>query len=313
MKNKTFLILISFLAVYIIWGSTYLAIRVLVETAPAFFSMGIRFISAALLIFIFLLITNKYKFTKKEFLNSSILGVLLFTGGTGLVAWAEIYIPSGIACVLVSFLPLWFLIFDMIINKRKNPGLLVWSGILLGFVGIIFLVGFKDLNNLKNIPYFPFFVIVLATILWSFASILSPRLNKPKNGFLNLSIQMFVGGIGNFILGFIIGEGKSFHIDQFNLQAVLSLSYLILFGSIIALSAFTYLIENVNPGLVATYSYINPIVALFLGWLILNEEINLQIIIASCLILVGVAFIKIGDKPKVEKTLGKNILNKNAA
>lgn len=313
MKNKTVLILFSFLAVYTIWGSTYLAIRVIVETAPPFISMSLRFTTAALLIFLFLLIKRKTKINKKEFLNSSFLGILFFAGGTGLIAWAEKSVPSGIACVLVSFTPLWFLIFDMILNKRKKPGILVWTGILIGFAGIILLVGFKDLNELANIPYLHFIIILVATIIWSFAAVLSPNLEKPKNGLLNLSVQMFAGGIALFIIGMFVGELYTFNPGVFNFKSVLALVYLILFGSIIALSAFTYLIENVRPGLVATYSYVNPIVALFLGWLILNEEINAQIILASCLILIGIAFIKFGDNSIKHIKLRRNKSSKKAA
>ncbi len=296
MNNKAFKILISFLAVYIIWGSTYLAIRVIVDTGPAFISMGFRFTIAALLIYLVLLFQRKAKFNKKQFINSSIIGILLFAGGTGLVAWSEKYIPSGIACVMVSLLPLWFLLFDMIMNKAKMPRFLVWLGVIIGFAGILLLVGFKDLANMKNVPYLPFFIILIATIIWSFGAILSPKLEKPKNNLLNLSIQMFSGGIVNFLIGIIIGESSGFEKQAFDLESLLALLYLIIFGSILAMSAFTYLIDNVTPGMLSTYSYVNPVVALFLGWLILNEEINSQIIIASTLILIGVAFIKMGDR-----------------
>ena len=298
MNNKSFKILISFLAVYLIWGSTYLAIRVIVDSAPPFFSMGIRFCIAASLIYLLLLFKRDIQINKKELLNASIIGILLFSGGVGLVAWAEKWVPSGIASVMVALLPLWFLIFDMLLNKGRKPKIIVWLGILIGFSGILLLVGFKDFTNLRNIPYLPFVVILLSSVIWSFAAVLSPRLEKPKNSLLNLTVQMFAGGIANLIIGLFAGELYNFEFLIFSFESLVALTYLILFGSILVLSAFNYLIENVSPGLVATYSYVNPIVALFLGWLILNEEINSQIIVSSCLILVGVAFIKLGDKPK---------------
>jgi len=310
MNNKILKILISFLAVYIIWGSTYLAIRVIVETSPPFISMGIRFISAALLLYIFLFIKGKNRITKKQFINSSLIGILLFAGGTGLVAWSEKYISSGVACVIMSLLPLWFIIFDMIINKSQKPKIIVWIGILLGFLGILLLVGFKDFANMKDIPYLPFFIIIFATILWSIGAILGTKLDKPKNISLNLSIQMFAGGLANFILAGFTNEFHNFGLISYNFESILALIYLITFGSILALSAFTFLIQNVNPGLVSTYSYVNPIVALFLGWLILNEEINSQIIIASALVLTGVAFIKLGDKSITRNTTKRNLVRK---
>jgi len=310
MNNKTFKIVISFLAVYIIWGSTYLAIRVIVETSPPFISMGLRFVSAALLLYLFLFLKGKNKITKKQFLNSSLIGILLFAGGTGLVAWSERYISSGIACVIFSLLPLWFIIFDMIINKTKKPKIIVWIGMLLGFLGILLLVGFKDLANMKDIPYLPFFITILATILWSFGAILSSKLDKPKNNTLNLSVQMLAGGLVNFIIGGFVGEFYNFSLISYNFESILALIYLVVFGSVLALSAFTFLIHNVNPGLVSTYSYVNPIVALFLGWIILNEEINSQIIIASALILIGVAFIKLGDNPIIRNTTKRNIVRR---
>jgi len=299
MQNKSFKIVISFLAVYLIWGSTYMAIRVIVDSAPPFISMGIRFSLAASLIYLFLLFKGETKINKKELLNSSIIGVLLFSGGVGMVAWAEKYVPSGIASVMVALLPLWFLLFDMLLNKGRKPKTIVWIGIMIGFSGILLLVGFKDLTSLRSIPYLPFIMILISSILWSFAAVLSPKLEKPKNSLLNLTVQMFAGGLGNMIIGSFTGELSNFEFEVFNYESIFALTYLILFGSILVLSAFNYLIENVSPGMVATYSYVNPIVALFLGWLILNEEINYQIIAASCLILIGVAFIKLGDKPKL--------------
>ncbi len=298
MNTKSFKILVSFIAVYLIWGSTYLAIRVIVDSAPPFISMGIRFCAAALLIFIFLLFKGEMKIKKRELLNSSIIGVLLFSGGVGMVAWAEKYVPSGIASVMVALLPLWFLVFDMLLNKGRKPRIIVWLGIFIGFAGILLLVGFKDLTSLRNVPYLPFIMILISSVLWSFAAVLSPRLEKPKNSLLNLSVQMFAGGIANTIIGSFTGEFHNFEFNVFNYQSTLALAYLVIFGSILVLSAFNYLIENVSPGLVATYSYVNPIIALVLGWLVLNEEINSQIIMASGLVLLGVAFIKLGDKPK---------------
>ena len=298
MQSKSFKILISFLAVYLIWGSTYMAIRVIVDSAPPFISMGIRFSLAASFIYLFLLFKGQTKINRRELLNSSMIGVLLFSGGVGMVAWAEKWVPSGIASVMVALLPLWFLIFDMLLNKGRKPKMIVWIGILIGFSGILLLVGFKDLTSLKNVPYLPFIMILLSSVIWSFAAVLSPRLEKSKNSLLNLTVQMFAGGLANMFIGLFTGELNNFEFQMFNFESVLALSYLVLFGSILVLSAFNYLIENVSPGMVATYSYVNPIVALFLGWLILNEEINSQIIVSSCLILVGVAFIKLGDKPK---------------
>ena len=294
-KNKTLKILLSFLAVYIIWGTTYLAIRVIVDSAPPFISMGIRFLIAGTLIYLYLLVKGETKISAKELKNSALIGVLLFTGGVGLVAWAEKYVPSGITSVIVSLLPLWFLLFDMILNKAEKPKPLVWLGVIVGFAGIIMLVGFKDLTSLRNIPYLPFIIIILSTIIWSFGAVLGPKLKRPKNNLLNLCIQMMAGGLSNSIIGLMGGEMQMLKLQLFTFEVVMGLLYLIVFGSIIALSAFTYLIENVKPGMVSTYSYVNPVVALFFGWLILNEEINSQIIIASFLILVGVAFIKLGD------------------
>ena len=296
MNKNTFKILLSFLAVYIIWGSTYLAIKVIVETGPPFISMGLRFSIAALLIYAFLLIKGKFRMTKKQIINNSLIGVMLFAGGNGMVAWAEKYIPSGIASVIFSLLPLWFLIFDRLLNKAKKPSAIVWLGVFIGFAGILLLVVFKDLTSMKNISYLPFIIMILASIIWSFAAVLSPKLDKTKSGLLNLSVQMFAGGIVNVIIGILTKELRGIDLQQvLNLESIAALIYLILFGSIIALSAFTYLIENVSPGLVSTYSYVNPVVALFLGWLILKEEINSQIIIASALILLGVACIKVGN------------------
>jgi drug/metabolite transporter (DMT)-like permease len=311
--KKTILITLSFLAICLIWGSTFLAIKVVVETAPAFFSMGVRFVCAALILMIFLPFAKQLEIKRNQIINTSLLGVLYFSFCMGLVAWAEKVIPSGIACVLSGLIPLWFLIFDMILNKRSKPRSIVWFGLVSGFVGIIVLVGLDDFGNIGNIPLLSVFAIIAASILWSFTSVLSPKVDKPKNRILNLSVQMLAGGIVSIIVSLISNELNNFTLEDLTYNSMIALGYLTIFGSIIALLAFNYLLDNVSPGLISTYSYINPIVALILGWLILNEEINIRIIIASGLILVGIAFIKIGDKPSKKRKLNKIMNNKKAA
>ena len=295
MKTKSIKILLSFLAVYFIWGSTYLAIRVIVTDVPPFLSMGSRFLISAAIIFCIVLFKGKPKITKKEFWSASLVGVMMFTMGVGVVAWAEQFVPSGITSVLVALLPLWFIIFDMILNKKAAPKLLSWLGIVIGFLGIVLLVGFKDQANLKHIAYFPMIIMVVSSMCWAFASLLSLKLPRNKNGFMNLCVQQFAGGMANIAVGFIRGESATDLVTDMGSHSLIAFIYLITFGSVLVLYAYNYLIENVNPSMVATYSYVNPVVALFLGWILLNEEINIQIIFASALILIGVIFIKKGD------------------
>jgi len=202
-RKKTFFILISFLAIYVILGSTFLAIKVVVESAPAFFSMGVRFIIASLLLALFLPFSKGVKYRKREILNSAILGVFFFAGCMGLVAWAEKYIPSGIACVLSSTIPLWFLVFEVLLYKKRRPRIVAWLGVITGIVGVIVLVGIKDFTHLKHITYLPFLAVLFASILWSFTAIYSTKVDKPKNKKLDVSVQMFAGGIFNIILSLI--------------------------------------------------------------------------------------------------------------
>jgi len=295
-KKKTLLVLISFLAVYLIWGSTFMAIKVVVETAPAFISMGIRFVLAAILLALFLPFSKGIKYHRREIFNSSFLGILYFTGCMGFVAWAEKYIPSGIASVLTSLIPLWFLVFEVVLYRNRQPRMIAWLGILSGIIGVIILVGLNNIKQMNQVSLLPFLAVIVSSMLWSFTAILSTKIKKPKNRKLDLSIQMMAGGLINIIVGLLTKELNDFSMEVFNIKTVSALLYLSTFGSILTLLAFNYLLDNVKPSLVSTYSYVNPIIALFLGWLILNEELNIRIIFASALIILGIVFIKLGEK-----------------
>jgi len=295
-SKKTVLILLSFLAVYLIWGSTFLAIKVVVDSAPAFLSTGVRFILAALLLSLFLPFSKGVKFNKKEVLNSSFLGVLYFTGCMGLVAWAEKYIPSGIASVLISLIPLWFLVFQFMLYTNYKPKMIAWIGVISGILGVIVLIGIHNIQNLNQVHFIPYLVVILATLIRSFTAILSTKIKKPKNRKLDVTVQMMAGGLSNVIIGIFTKELNDISIEIFNVNTITAFLYLITFGSILTLLAFNYLLANVKPSLVSTYSYVNPIIALLLGWLILNEELNMRIILASSLVILGIVFIKLGKK-----------------
>lgn len=312
-KKKALLIILCFLALYIIWGSTYMAIKVVIESLPPFFSMGIRFVSAALILFLFLPFIKGASYKRKEIFNTSVIGFFYFTCCMGLVAWAEKYIPSGITCVLAGIIPLWYMLFDIIIHKKGKPRIIAWLGVVTGIAGIIVLVGLDNISEIKNISLLPVGAVMLAAIIWAFTAVYSTKVEKPKNRILNLSVQMFSGGIFNIIIGFLAEDIYSLGIHEISLNSIVSLLYLIVFGSIVVMLAFNYLLDNINPGLISTYSYVNPVVALLLGWLILDEVINMRIILASTLIIIGVAFIKLGDRnTKVLKITNRGIKKRAA-
>lgn len=305
--------MVSFLAIYLIWGSTFLAIKVVVMSAPVFITMGFRFVFAAFLLGMFLPFSKGVKYNKKEIINSAFLGILYFVGCQSSVAWAEKYVSSGVASVFIGLIPLWFLVFEVLFYKDRRPKIIAWLGVILGLVGVTVMFGIKDVEAFKNISLLPFIALIFATVIWSFTAILSTKVKRPKNRKLDVAIQMLAGGLFNIIIGMLTHELNDFSPEAFSPLTIGALMYLAIFGSIVTLLAFNYLLDHVKPGLVSTYCYVNPVIALFLGWAILNEELNVRIIFASGLIILGIVLIKLGERKAKKIRMNLNVKTTQAA
>jgi drug/metabolite transporter (DMT)-like permease len=295
----------AFAAVYLVWGSTYLAIRVAVETIPPFFMAATRFAVSGALLYGFLWLTKKIRPTAKQWRDNTIVGGFLMLGGNGLVCWAEQYVPSGIATLLVSAGPFAVVLLDWAIHaadplkkRGSRPTLPVWAGLALGFAGLALLVGPDVAHGTGGLTILTVGALIAATWLWSAGSLYGRYSSEPAEPFTASAIQMVTGSAWLFGASLLAGEPATLTPAAFTPQAVGAWAYLTLVGSLVGFTAFVWLMKHSTPAKVYTYTYVNPIVAVFLGWLILDEVVSSRIFVAAAIIIAGVAIITIS---KVQK------------
>jgi drug/metabolite transporter (DMT)-like permease len=274
--------------VYVVWGSTYLAIAIAVQTLPPLLHAGIRFVLAGLLLAAWLAFRRTdLRVSRRELGGAAAVGVLMLAGGNGLVVLAERTVPSGIAALIVASIPLWIVLYRMIAGERVGRDLL--AGVFLGLVGVAILVVPGGLNGTID----PVGALMLfgATLSWALGTFLSPRLDTPHNALVSTSYQMLAAGI--VLLVVALGRGELAYVDPatFSTRSLIAFAYLIVFGSLVAYSAYTWLLQNASVSLVSTYAFVNPVVAVVLGALILAEPITTSIVVGAAVIVVAVAFI----------------------
>ncbi|HLW31779.1 MAG TPA: EamA family transporter [Aequorivita sp.] len=286
---NTTLIVLAFFSIYIIWGSTYMLNKVAVAELPPFFLASIRFTTAGLLIFIIARIMGKsLAISRRQLLNTFIVGVLFLSFGNGLIVWALKYVDSGFAALEISAQPLVVLFLMWLLQgKRIKPMSLV--GVALGIIGVFLLVGQKEIISQEN-NVLGMVMIFACMLSWAYGSLFVGKADLPKNFFVNTGYQMFTAGLTLALSSFMIGE-EWVAPSEWSSPVLWSMLALISFGSIVAFTSFNYLLKQVSPDKVATSTYVNPIIALFLGWYFLEEQVTLQSIIAAIVLLTGVYFI----------------------
>jgi drug/metabolite transporter (DMT)-like permease len=294
------LLIAAFAAIYIIWGSTYIAILIAIKDIPPLLMAGSRFMIAGILLFIFCKFKGETIPDKKSILNISFSGVLMLFFGTGAVAWVEQYIASGLAATIVATLPLWFVVLD----KRQwkfhfsNAGIII--GLLVGFAGVFTLFADGKAFNLSGggIKIICFFILIFGTISWAVGSLYSKY--KPVEGSTGMkaSVQMLAAGICFYAVSPFVDNYDHLIKSGVSTHAVAALLYLVLFGSLVGYMAYVWLLSVRSPALVGTYAYVNPIVAVFLGWLIAKEPITGQQMIALIVILSGVLLVAFSKEKK---------------
>ena len=288
-SRKTILIISAFFAIYVIWGSTYLLNKIAVTQLPPFFLASIRFLVASAFIFLIAKILKiNLSITKKQLKNTVIAGFLFLTFGNGVVVRALQYVDSGFTALEISAQPLVVLILMRILQGKKIS-LMAYIGVILGFIGIFLLVSQKEIINQEG-QIVGMLTIFVCMISWAYASIFVGKADLPKNHFVNTGYQMLTGGIMLGVVSLCLNEPWSTP-SAWEKDVQWSMLGLILFGSIVAFTSFNYLLKEVSPEKVATSTYVNPIIALILGWWVLNEHITLQSIIAAIILLTGVYFI----------------------
>lgn len=289
LKSPTFLHILAFFAIYVIWGSTYLLNKIAVTELPPFMLASIRFITAGILIFIIAkLVKIKLSVTRKQFINSIIAGFLFLSFGNGVVVWALKYVDSGFAALETAAQPLIVILLMRIIEGKKIKAMSV-IGIVLGMTGMFLLVSQKQIITQEG-TLLGMSMIFVCIISWGYGSLFVAKADLPPNFFVNTGYQMITGGITLFVASLLFGEEWTYP-TQWSQPVKLSMVLLIIFGSIVAFTAFNYLLRVVSPEKVATSSYVNPVIAMVVGWYFLNEQITFQSAMAALVLLTGVYFI----------------------
>lgn len=285
------MILLSFASVYILWGSTYFAIRIGVESIPPYLMAGLRHLTVGLIFYPVMRLATREKPTWPQWRTAFIVGCLLLGIGNGTVSWAEQTVPSGIAALLVATVSLWMVLVDWLRPGGLRPSPRVMSSFLFGFAGMALLVGPKHLGNSERINPIGAFALIGASLAWASGSIFSRHHPHPRSPLLSMSMQALSGGAMLCLFAILTGETRGFRLSQVTTRSWLGLLYLIIFGSALGFSAYVYLLKHSTAAHVATYAFVNPVVALFLGWFLAAEPISLRTLLASAIILTAVILV----------------------
>ncbi|WP_064966344.1 EamA family transporter [Tenacibaculum ovolyticum] len=289
MKNSKLLIVAAFLSIYVIWGSTYLFNKIAVTEIPPLYLGGIRFFTAGTLIMIIAKSMKiSIKLTKRQFVNSVIAAFLFLVYGNGVFVWALKYVDSGFAALLAATQPLFVLFLLRLLDGQRMQRKSI-IGVLFGIFGMYLLVSQKEISTSEG-SVLGIFMILSCVLSWSYGTVFVSKADLPKNYLVSTGYQMLIAG---FLLGMSSLIFKETWISPLNwtLKTQGSLLFLIIFGGIIAFTSFNYLLKVVSPEKVATSAYVNPVIALILGWKFLNEELTTQSVVASIVLLTGVYFI----------------------
>ncbi|TKI56996.1 multidrug transporter [Brevibacillus antibioticus] len=289
--SKLFVVTIALLAVYLFWGGTYLGMKIAIESMPPFIMAGARFFLAGSILFLIGRWKGAELPSAAEWRGAGIVGALLLLGGNGVVAWAQLKVPSAIASLLIATVPVWILVFNWFGGSKQKPTAGVLGGILFGLAGIAVLVVHPGGTGNQGIDTIGIVALLFASICWSVGSLYSRYAKLPASPVMATALQMIIGGILLGIASLFLDDWTRLHITEITLRSWIAFGYLVGFGSIVAYTAYIWLLKNAEPALVSTYAYVNPIVAVFLGWLIADEQLTSQTLIAAVMIIAAVAII----------------------
>jgi len=284
-------LLSAFAVVYVIWGSTYFAIRVAVQSIPPFLMAGLRHLTVGVAFYPLFRRLSGEKPTGLQWRTTAITGCLLLFLGNGTVSWAERIVPSGITALLVATVSLWMVLIDWLRPGGRRPAPRVIAGFVLGFAGMILLVGPKHLGGSERVNPVGTLALILASLAWAAGSIYSKHHPLPSSPLLGVAMQSLCGGLILCLVALATGELRGFSFSQVTPGSWLGLLYLILFGSGLGFTAYVYILKHSTASRVATYAFVNPVVALFLGWLLAAEPLSVRTLLASAVILAAVLLV----------------------
>ncbi|HKB05844.1 MAG TPA: EamA family transporter [Gemmataceae bacterium] len=280
-------LVLAFACIYGVWGSTYLAIRLAVDTLPPFLMAGVRFLLAGAFLYALGARRGLPRPTRRQWLNATIAGVPLFVVGNGGVTWAEQTVPSGLAALIVATLPAWLLLLDWAWGGRRGPGLIEVVGIALGLGGVAVLV---SPSGTGGVPVVGTAVLTAAAIAWAAGSLFSRAADLPASAVRTAGMQMLTGGACMVALGLALGEAGRSEAAAASWESVLAFAYLVA-AAVVALPAYQWLLTVCSPALVGTYAFVNPAVAVLLGWAVVGEPLSGRTGLAVVLVVAGVALL----------------------
>ena len=286
----------AFAAVYVVWGSTYLAIRYAVQTMPPLLMAGARFSVSGAMLYGWARVRGAPRPTAAEWRVAALTGVLMLCLGNGSVGWAEQRIPSALAALIVAVVPLWMVLFDWVMPGGRRPTVAVVAGVLVGLAGLVVLVGPDQIGAGEPVDIVGALVLVAASMAWAFGSVYNKRGARPESATMSTGLQMLGGSVALVAGGLALGEGHQAATTHISAASWVGWLYLVTFGSLIGFTAYIFLLKEVSPAKASTYAYVNPVVALLLGWAIAGESITARTLVAGAIILGGVALITVAGR-----------------
>jgi drug/metabolite transporter (DMT)-like permease len=297
-------VLFAFAALYTIWGSTYLAIRYAVTTIPPFLLGGSRFVISGLILYGWMRFRGAAAPTRVQWRASLVAGVLLLVGGNGAVIWAEQHVASGLVALIVAIVPLWMVLLDWARPGGTRPSRAVFVGVGLGAAGLALLIGPDALasGSRSGLDVGAAIVPVFGSMLWALGSIYSRYAPRPASATMATGMQMLGGGVAFLVVSAIAGEPRHFSVAQVTTPSLVGWLYLVTFGSLLGFTAYIYLLGATTPAKAATYAYVNPVVAVLLGWAVAGEPFTPRMAIAAAIILGAVALITLANTRRTSPT-----------
>ncbi len=293
------LVLAAFAAVYLIWGSTYLGIRFAVETLPPFLMGGARFLISGLILYTWLRVTGTPAPSRINWRRAAVAGALLLGIGNGGVNWAEQKVPSGLTALIIAGTPVWFALFDWLRPGGTRPTRQTALGIIVGFAGVSLLVGSRSAWQSTTVDFTGVAALVLASMAWAGGSLYAKYADKPESPLMTAAQQMIAGSAILSLAGCLLGEASAFEWSRVSVRSLTAFTYLTLIGSLVGFSAYAWLLKATTPARASTYAYVNPVIAVFLGWAIGGETLTGRMLLAAGIIVLGVIIITMRRTPTV--------------